>query len=236
MQNKKTNIIIQCRFSSFRLPGKAMYPLCGIPMLTFLIRRLSWGLEHEYFRIIVATSDSPEDNPVEAWAHQEGVACIRGNLENVLARYMKTIRAFPSVLNVRVTADNPLTCPDIINSCVRKMENEILDYIQSYGYPLGAGVDVFTTDLLHRIQDMAKTPEDFEHLNNVVLHRPRMFKTGKLTAPQELLKPQLRMTVDTPEDFERMSAALCTLDICQRPAWEVPLKKAVQLFEQIKRN
>jgi len=212
-----------------------MYPLCRIPMLAFLIRRLFWGLNREDFRIIVATSDSPADNTVEVWARHEGVHCIRGSQDNVLSRYMKTIRAFPSVLNVRVTADNPLTCPEIIRGCVNKAQNEMLDYTRSHGYPLGAGVDVFTDDLLYRIQEMAKTPEDFEHINNVVLHRPNMFKTGELAASRELLKPELHMTVDTPEDFERMSAALSLFN-SPEPAWKITLEKAVQLFEQLKKR
>ncbi|NWH04943.1 cytidylyltransferase domain-containing protein [Desulfobacter latus] len=70
---KKNNIIIQCRFLSSRLPGKAMYPLRGIPILVFLIRRLKHFLSEEYFRLILATSDLSQDDPVAAWAKYEGI-------------------------------------------------------------------------------------------------------------------------------------------------------------------
>lgn len=43
-------IIIQCRFSSTRLPGKVLYPLNGLPILVFLIRRIKMAniiLENE---------------------------------------------------------------------------------------------------------------------------------------------------------------------------------------------
>lgn len=226
---EKNNIIIQCRFSSSRLPGKAMYPLRGIPILAFLIRRLKHGLSEEHFRLILATSSLPQDDPTAAWAKYEGIHCIRGDHNNVLARYIQTIKTFPSPVNVRVTADNPLTCPEIIKQCVDLAVKEGFEYTSTEGFPYGAGVDIFTDDLLYRISDMGSTPEDLEHINNVVLNNSDQFNRGRLDAPPSLAKKNLRMTVDTPEDFKLMDQILSSCRI--KPIWTVSLSDAIQLFE-----
>jgi len=50
-------VVIQCRYNSTRLPGKAMMLLGGIPMLSFLLKRLKAGLPEERFKIILATTE-----------------------------------------------------------------------------------------------------------------------------------------------------------------------------------
>ena len=70
-------IIIQCRFSSTRLPGKVLYPLNGLPILVFLIRRIKMANIKE--RIVVATTECPEDDIIVAWAEHENVAVVRGD-------------------------------------------------------------------------------------------------------------------------------------------------------------
>ena len=77
-------IVIQCRFSSKRLPGKVLYPIRGLPILVFLIRRLKKS--NITGRIIVATTDRSEDDLVVAWAVQEGVKVVRGETDDLLSR------------------------------------------------------------------------------------------------------------------------------------------------------
>jgi len=57
-------VILQARTGSSRLPGKVLADLSGRPMLAFLVERLERCQAVD--RIIVATTDQPEDDALVA--------------------------------------------------------------------------------------------------------------------------------------------------------------------------
>ena len=234
MLNPNINIIVQCRFSSTRLPGKAMYPICGIPLLTFLIRRLKNSLQDNTHRIIVATTQNREDNPVAAWAEHENVHVIRGSQEDVLSRYILVLSSHPASINVRVTADNPLTCPEIIKSSVSLLQEKRLDYVQAQGFPHGTGVDVFSTPLLNYLHGHTSEPLDREHINNYILKNTEKFHHGALQASGALSRPDLSMTVDTPDDFKKIT---CIFNVQKNPMpWNMTLNQAIDNMDNLNRT
>lgn len=234
MPDNKTNVIIQCRFSSSRLPGKAMYPLCGTPLLVFLIRRMKQGLPEKDFRIILATTLTKQDNPAAAWADYEGVFLIRGPQDDVLARHIRAVSQYPADINVRVTADNPLTCPIILQKTVSLLQKKKLDYVQTKNFPYGTGVDVFLAPLLNRLDRVANEPSDREHINNYVLNHPDQFKTETIHAEGALARPELNMTVDTLQDFNRVSTIFHNYnDILP---WTIPLETAIKRLSAVQKS
>ena len=78
-------VVIQARYNSTRLPGKALYPLGGRPMLAYLLERLGGGP----WRLCLATTEGPEDDALAAWGHALGVPVVRGEGQDVLARYVR---------------------------------------------------------------------------------------------------------------------------------------------------
>lgn len=231
MLKTKTNIIIQCRFASTRLPGKAMYPLCSIPLLAFLIRRMKNGLPENRYRIIVATTKNREDNPVAAWAEHEKVYLIRGTENDVLSRYIQTISQYHADTNVRVTADNPLTCPEILKTAVSLLQKKQLDYVQTKNFPYGTGVDVFSAPLLNHLDKQTAEPLDREHINNYVLNHPDKFRLETIQAKGTLARPDLNMTIDAIEDFDRVSMIFNRNN--DSLPWNLPLEEAIQRLTDI---
>ncbi len=77
--------IVQARMSSQRLPGKVLLPILGIPMLQLLIERLKHS--RRLSKIIVATSESPDDQPIVNLCDSMKIDCYQGNLNDVLDRY-----------------------------------------------------------------------------------------------------------------------------------------------------
>ena len=111
-------VVIQCRYNSTRLPGKAMMLLGGIPMLSFLLKRLKAGLPEERFKIILATTEDAADDIIANLGEEEEAEVLRGEEYDVLKRYLRCLEAFPADIVVRVTADNPFTCPEVIECAV----------------------------------------------------------------------------------------------------------------------
>lgn len=195
--------IIQCRFASTRLPGKALYPLAGMPMLVFLIRRL---LSVATEGLVLATTDRPEDDLVAEWGRHEGIAVIRGESDDVLARYLRCLSSFSADYAVRVTADNPLTDPRLIELVVEHMRNGNWDYVSALkGWPYGVGVDALSVSLLKHSRNNARHPDDREHINRYALDHPDEFRCLSLEAPESERRPDVSLTVDTLEDWVRVS-------------------------------
>lgn len=222
-------VVVQCRSESRRLPAKALYPVAGIPMLAFLLRRLRSGLDEKDFRIVLATTRRPADDVLAVWGEREGVAVVRGEENDVLARFSQCLARFPSPLVVRVTADNPLTCPQALRWAVRIARRSGADYVQCRNLPHGAAVDVFGARALKRLVDEARHSDEREHINLFIIRHPRRFKTLVLEVRGERCRPELSLTIDTMEDWQRISTAL---EGTGTKPWGISLREAIARLDR----
>lgn len=222
-------VVVQCRCESRRLPAKALYPLAGIPLLAFLLRRLRTGLGEEDFRIVLATTRRPADDALAVWGDREGVAVLRGAEDDVLGRFAQCLARFPSPLVVRVTADNPLTCPQALRGAVRAARRSGADYVQCLNLPHGTAVDVFRAEALMRLADEARQPDEREHINLYVLRHPRRFKTLVLDVRGGRCRPDLSLSVDTMEDWQRVNTAL---EGTGSKPWRISLREAIARLDR----
>ena len=85
--------IIQARIGSTRLPGKSMKKINGeVPMLKFLLDQL---LHTELIdKIVVATTNSPNDDKIFNFCKSIGVSCFRGESQDVLDRHYQCAKKF----------------------------------------------------------------------------------------------------------------------------------------------
>lgn len=223
-ETAKALVVVQARYNSSRLPGKALYPLSGIPMIVFLLRRLKTLLPVA-FRLILATGRGSENDPLSRWAEHEGVKVFRGPEADVVERFFLCLNANPADVVVRVTGDNPLTCPDLLAEHARWLEAEGADYVQFTHLPFGAGTDVFSSQCIRRIHEKASVPDEREHLNLYVLNNEDQFSIRRPRVRGTLARPELRMTVDTKEDWERMNRLV--MKFGPKP-WRTSLASAIE--------
>ncbi|MBI5643506.1 MAG: glycosyltransferase family protein [Deltaproteobacteria bacterium] len=197
-----TGIVIQARMGSTRLPGKVLKDLSGRPMLSHIIERLKAVRNSDV--LIVATSTNKADNAVEEFCSREGVDCFRGDEGDVLDRYYKTALHFKLDHIVRATADNPLVDPVEVSRLIDLHHKENADYTHSFGkLPIGVGAECFSFGSLERSWRDGVKPNHREHVNEYIQERPEAFRIEELDIPVEKRAPNLRLTVDTPEDFKR---------------------------------
>ena len=86
----KFGAIIAARSGSRRLPGKAILPLFGFPMIQALVKRLKTS--HELSEIVFATTQLPEDDQLARIAEEEQIPVFRGSENNVLDRYVQAAK------------------------------------------------------------------------------------------------------------------------------------------------
>lgn len=204
---KKTVIaIIQAHMSSTRLPGKIMKSFCGEPALYRVIERVRQSkLLND---IIIATSTLPCDDVIIEKCAEWGVHTFRGSESDVLSRYWGAAQAYPADAYVRITSDCPCfdaqwadkTIQYFLDHEYRYVSNAVNDIKPTI--PLGFGLEVFEASLLDEANSNATEHYEHEHVT------PYMYwkQTSLGALPYTEDAHQYRVTLDTPEDYEAISA------------------------------
>lgn len=192
--------IIQARMSSDRLPGKVMMTLLGGSILENVVRRVK--MSNMLDDVWIATSESHDDDIISAEAKRLGVKCYRGSLDDVLNRFCKTAEKSNADIVVRITADNPLTDPNLINLGLETFLECDVDYLNFEGVPYGSGVEIVKADLLYLSDDESKSEYDHEHVTPFIKSNPHIFNIKQLINPIDNKDySNIRITIDTPEDL-----------------------------------
>lgn len=203
-----TSILVTARLKSTRLPKKVLKPLCERPMMAHLLDRMKRveGADE----VVICTSPLEEDAPLFELAEAEGVACFAGDPQDVLQRLTDCAVARGADTVINCTADNPLVSTEHVDALIDFHEANDHDYSDTEGLPRGA----FSYALKREAMVEAcriKADLDTEVWGRYFTETGR-FRWGTLKFADESVRwPELRVTVDTPEDFalmERVFGAL----------------------------
>ena len=199
----KTAAIIEARMTSSRLPGKVLLPVLGRPLLDHLIERLKRARTLD--TIIVATTTKATDDPIEALALDLGCGCFRGSEEDVLERVLCAAQRFGVDVVVEITGDCPLMDPAIIDVLVETFRLNRYDYVSNVltrTYPRGMDTQVFPTAVLDEVARLTSDPVDHEHVSLYIYNHPERFSLHNVESGLPPRYYDLRLTVDTEEDFQ----------------------------------
>ena len=195
----RAGIILQARYNSSRLPGKALEVVAGRTILEHCLRRLiKAGVAH----VVLATTWEPEDDALAVIARRLGAGVYRGDTEDVLGRFADAARFFELDPVLRATGDNPavdVQAPGRVLAALRQTE---ADYVLEAGLPYGSAVEGMTAEALHTAAALALDAYDREHVTSFIRTNRHMFEIAEVSAPASLVRPALRLTVDTREDLE----------------------------------
>lgn len=196
---------IQARMGSSRLPGKVLLPVAGRPLLARIVERIRQSRLID--RVIVATSDSPQDDCVADLAEELGTECFRGSENDVLGRVTGALRAFDVDVHVEFQGDNAVPDAAVIDGVVGYFlkHRDCIDYVTTAlktTYPPGSEVSVYAAATLYAAERDAEPQRPREHVGPHIYQRPETFRIANLEAPPSLCHPDLHFEVDTAEDYE----------------------------------
>lgn len=193
--------VIQARMSSTRLPGKVLKDVLGKPMVIRQLERISRSKLID--QIVVATSTEASDNPLAAAVTEAGYQVFRGSLDDVLSRFQNLRNNLNPTHIVRLTADCPLTDPEVIDGIIEQHISTGVDYtsnVISRTFPRGLDAEVFTVEALDRLSKLELTEDEHEHVTLGFYKRPGEFTLTNFAGTDN--NSHLRWTVDNPEDFD----------------------------------
>lgn len=190
---------------STRLPEKVLKPIGSEPLLGLVLHRLK-GLQHAA-TVVVATTNLQQDDDIEAFCRLRGVECFRGSADNVLERYFLCACSYGFNQIVRLTADNPFPDIDELDNLIATHLEAGADFSHSFAsLPVGVGAEIFSFTALRASHQFGHEPHHLEHVDEYMLENPSQFVTCEYRAPADKRYPEIRLTVDTQEDYERACA------------------------------
>jgi len=201
--------VVQARTGSTRLPGKIMKKVNGITILEYVIKRLK--LCKKLDKIIIATTDKKKDDIIEKFAIDNNIDYYRGSENDVLDRYMQTAKRYEIGNIVRITSDCPLIDPEIVDHIVEQHLKSKADFTSNVirrTYPKGLDVEVIKYSALSKAHKEATKKYDREHVMPYIWGNPNKFKLLNIQAPPNLTRPDIRITLDTQEDFNIIEKVL----------------------------
>ncbi len=158
------SIIIQARMGSTRLPSKTMMKIKNKSLLDYVYNQVSHS--KKISKIVIATTTLSEDDTIFNYANSKNILVFRGDSENVLDRFYQCAKKFHLKNIVRITADNPLIDPIIIDLCIEEFNKKDYDYVSNTiskknnvwqydlnGFPHGMAIEAFSVSSLEKIEE-----------------------------------------------------------------------------------
>jgi spore coat polysaccharide biosynthesis protein SpsF len=198
---------------SNRLPNKPLRKIKGYPMLYFLIERMRHtpGIDG----VVVATTKRPCDEPLVQWACEIGIDTFRGDLKDVLGRYAAAASYADADIVIKANGDSPLLAPEVVTAGFHEMNKHGYEFVtgkNAYtGLPIGLGAEIIKYETLNRLNQEVDKPLHREQITTFIFENPQSFKWAPIPVQSAWVAPELNLTVDTPEDFWRISKIINSL-------------------------
>jgi spore coat polysaccharide biosynthesis protein SpsF len=219
----KTTVVVQARMGSTRLPGKAMAPLAGAPLLERLLERVAAATTP--LEIVVATTTDLADVDIRELCRWLGVRCVSGDPTDLLDRHLQAARETSADAVVKIPSDCPLIDPAAVDSVLLAFLTapERYDYLSNLHpatWPDGNDVEVMTRDAIERAGREARRPHEREHTTPYLWDQPGRFRVGNVVWETGLdFSMSHRFTVDYPEDLAFVQEVYDALWRSDRPVF-----------------
>lgn len=192
-----------------------MKPILGRPMIEWIAQRVRAARCIQ--RVVLATTDRPEDNRLVDWAHRFGIGCYRGSAQDVLSRVVGAARDFHADPIVEILGDNPLVDPCLIDDLALFFERGGYDYAVPVTvecpradpvlkrFPIGIRAQVLHPSTLEHCLGWTTDPAFREHSTGYILRHPEQFRIGYLEAAAQWAswcQPEWNLAVNTEPNLD----------------------------------
>ena len=199
----KSAIFIAVRMKSTRLPKKAILKIKGKTVIEHLIDRLKTARLPDL--IVLCTSTHPDDKILADIAEKNNIEYFRGSEKDKLGRFLGAAKKYNVDFIVSVDGDDIFCDPQFIDKTIETFIHTQADYTTCKDLPLGAASHGIKVDALKKICEIKD--ETNTEVYGGYFTETNLFKVEYLDVEDhELRRPEIRMTLDYPEDYEFFKA------------------------------
>jgi spore coat polysaccharide biosynthesis protein SpsF len=153
-------------------------------------------------------TDEASAPSLEREARTEAWELFVGPADDVLSRYALGARHFGLGRVVRATGDNPLVSPRLTREILDLHAERQADLSHFLHCPLGTGVEVIETPAL---LEADRCSCQREHITQYLYSERGRFRVEEPTCPPDCLLSGAHVSVDTPEDLEKVRRIFAAL-------------------------
>ncbi len=229
----KLLVVVQARTGSSRLPGKVLLPLAGRPLLARMVERVRAAKTP--FELVVATTTSPEDDPIRDLCRRIDVDCFSGHPTDLLDRHYRAALERKADAVAKIPSDCPLIDPGVIDRVLGAFLEEpdafdLVTNLRPPTYPDGNDVEVLPFPVLARAFHEATKRWEREHTTPFVWDQPERFRIRNVRWETGLdYSASHRFTVDYSEDYQLVRMIYDVLWSPEKPIFS--LEQILELLE-----
>lgn len=219
MTRRRAIALIPCRLDSSRLPGKALLDVAGKPAIQRLIEQAERSSFLQRSDIVVCTTARPSDDPLADAVTALGAQIFRGHTDDLIDRMYNATLSFPSDLVAEIDGDDICADPDYMDLALAIVERGEAEVAYSgTDLPLGSGTKAFGGDCLARVYE-CYVPGKNDTGFGYYLTKSGLFRVKPVAcANTQHIMPDLRLTLDYPEDLEVFRRIYAEADRLGQPA------------------
>lgn len=190
---------LACRAESTRLYGKPLQRVGDRSILDRIVNQLRGVSMID--DIVLAVADTPSKEAFKHYASSRGIPVVVGPERDVLRRVIKAGEWADADHIVRVTTENPFIFTDNLSDLIGEHVRVGADLSTTTLLPLGCAAEVVSLDALQRSHEYGTRRHRSELVTSYIYDHRDDFVIEVAQPPEPLRRPELRLTVDYPEDL-----------------------------------
>ncbi|OHB36611.1 MAG: hypothetical protein A2Y09_09480 [Planctomycetes bacterium GWA2_39_15] len=193
--------IIQATYSSDIFPGKSMVKIAEKTILEYIVLRIRQV--KNVSEIILATSNTLQDNPIVAEAEKLNIKVFRGSKSDLVSRLYEAVKISPCETILKINGNYPLFDPYLANDLISEHIREAFDFSYNEhinGTLYGTGCEVVKKILLLDLNNEKLTPEQRESGTLYFHQNEYKFKVNKFVYLNP--RPHYKVCFDTEKDLK----------------------------------
>ncbi len=195
----KVAAVIACRVDSSRLFAKPLQLIDKQPILALLINQIKKSKKIN--DIVLAISENPGNEFFIDFAKKRKIKYVIGNDTDVLNRLIIGAQYVDADIVFRVTAENPFIYWEGIDKVISDHIQGKYDFSVVEDIPLGSGYEVINRAALEISHAKGQKRHRSELCSLYIFENKNKFKINRFKPAKNLQRPDLRLTVDTPQDL-----------------------------------
>jgi len=229
LKSRRLVAVLACRAEGSRLYGKPLQnldPAIGVTILDQIISSVK--RKTCISSIVLAVSEGLANEPFHGVAQKHAIRSIRGDPQDVLQRLIQGCRAEKGTDVFRVTTESPYMYHEAVEEAWDRHVQHGNDVTAVDGLPEGAHFEIYTLRALeesHKHGDLRHRSE----LSSLYIREHRSdFKVEAIPVPKVVCRPELRLTVDYPEDLALCRSAYLAL---KQQAPLIPVAEIIRFLD-----